>query len=89
VTETTVRKIGSCYPPVVSQHRLEDAVMTPLRTAAVVVLFALAALSAVETVVEAYNLGEGLWALRAGHQFALEGHSSPSIVKGKATFISR
>jgi hypothetical protein len=55
----------------------------------VVVLFALAALSAVETVVEAYNLGEGLWALRAGHQFALEGHSSPSIVKGKATFISR
>jgi hypothetical protein len=31
--------------------------MTPLRTAALVVLFALAALSAVETFVEAYNRG--------------------------------
>jgi hypothetical protein len=47
--------------------------MTPLRTAALVVLFTLAALSAVETVVEAYNHGEGLWALRAAHQFAFEG----------------
>jgi hypothetical protein len=46
--------------------------MTPLRTGALVVLFALAALSAVETFVEAYNRGEGLWALRAGYQFASE-----------------
>jgi hypothetical protein len=37
--------------------------MTPLRTAAIVVLFTLAALSAVATFVESYNLGEGLWAL--------------------------
>jgi hypothetical protein len=36
--------------------------MTPLRTTALVVLFTLAALSAVETFVESYNLGEGLWA---------------------------
>jgi hypothetical protein len=35
-----------------------------------------AALSAVETFVESYNLGEGLWALRAGHQFAFEGDAS-------------
>ena len=49
--------------------------MTPLRTTALVVLFALAALSAAETFVEAYNLGEGLWALRAAHQFAFEGDS--------------
>jgi hypothetical protein len=54
--------------------------MTPLRTAVLVVLFALAALSSVATLVESYNLGEGLWALRAGHQFALEGDSSPSSV---------
>jgi hypothetical protein len=50
--------------------------MTPLRTAALVVLFALAALSSVATFVDSYNLGEGLWALRAAHQFALEGDSS-------------
>jgi hypothetical protein len=50
--------------------------MTPLRTTALVVLFTLAALSAVETFVEAYNLGEGLWAWSAAHQFAFEGHSS-------------
>lgn len=47
--------------------------MTPLRTTALVVLFALAALSAVETAVEAYNRGEDFWALRAAHQFAFEG----------------
>jgi hypothetical protein len=35
--------------------------MTPLRTAALVVLFTLAALSVVETFVESYNLGGGLW----------------------------
>jgi hypothetical protein len=46
--------------------------MTPLRTGALVVLFALAALLAVETFVEAYNRGEGLWALMARHQFASE-----------------
>ena len=46
--------------------------MTPLRTAVLVALFALAALSSVVTLVESYNLGEGLWALRPGHQFALE-----------------
>ena len=64
--------------------------MTPLRTAVLVVLFALAALSSVATLVESYNLGEGLWALRAGHQFALEGDSSPSsVLNGKATLISR
>ena len=57
--------------------------MTPLRTAVLVVLFTLAALSAVETFVESYNLGEGLWALRAGHQFALEGDSSPSRLTGR------
>jgi hypothetical protein len=34
--------------------------MTPLRTAALVVLFALAALSAVETFVESYPRGGGL-----------------------------
>jgi hypothetical protein len=51
--------------------------MTPLRTAVLAVLFALAALSAVEAFVESYNLGGGLWALRAGHQFALEDASSP------------
>jgi hypothetical protein len=47
--------------------------MTPLRTAALVVLFTLAALSEVATIVESYHRGEGLWALRAGHQFAFEG----------------
>jgi hypothetical protein len=47
--------------------------MSPLRTAVLVVLFTLAALSSVATFVEAYNLGEGLWALRAAHQFAFEG----------------
>jgi hypothetical protein len=47
--------------------------MTPLRTTALVVLFSLAALSAVATFVESYNLGEGLWASRAEHQFAFEG----------------
>jgi hypothetical protein len=62
--------------------------MTTLRTAALVLLFSLAALSAVETFVESYNLGEGLWAFRAGHQFALEGHSSP-VLNGKAMFMSR
>jgi hypothetical protein len=55
--------------------------MSPLRTAVLVALFALAALSAVETVVESYNLGEGLW---AWHQFALEGDSSPSVLKGRS-----
>jgi hypothetical protein len=63
--------------------------MTPLRTAALVVLFTLAALSAVETFVESYNLGEGLWALRAGHQFAFEGDSSPSVLNGRSMFMSR
>jgi hypothetical protein len=57
--------------------------MTPLRLAALALLFALAALSAAETFVEAYNRGEGLWALRAGHQFALEGDSSPLPVNGR------
>jgi hypothetical protein len=47
--------------------------MTPLRTAALVVLFSLCALSAAATFVESYNLGEGLWASRAEHQFAFEG----------------
>jgi hypothetical protein len=37
--------------------------MTPLRTTALVVLFTLAALSAVATFVESYNLGERLRAL--------------------------
>jgi hypothetical protein len=46
-------------------HRLERPLMTPFRTTAVVVLFTLAALSAVATFVESYNLGEGLWASRA------------------------
>jgi hypothetical protein len=63
--------------------------MSPLRNAVLVVLFALAALSTVETFVESYNSGEALWAFRAAHQFAFEGHSSPSVLKGKATFISR
>ena len=63
--------------------------MTPLRTAALVLLFTLAAFSSVATFVESYNLGEGLWALRAGHQFAMEGDSSASVLKGKATLISR
>jgi hypothetical protein len=54
--------------------------MSPLRTAVLVVLFTLAALSSVATFVESYNLGEGLWALRAGHQFALESDPSPSSV---------
>jgi hypothetical protein len=44
--------------------KLNEALMTPLRTAALVVLFTLAALSAVETLVESYNLGGGLWAAR-------------------------
>jgi hypothetical protein len=43
--------------------------MSPLRTAALVLLFTLAALSSVATFVESYR-GDGLWALRAGHQFA-------------------
>jgi hypothetical protein len=64
--------------------------MTPLRTAALVVLFTLAALSSVATFLEAYNRGEGLWALRAGHQFALEGGLSPSsVLNWKAMFMSR
>jgi hypothetical protein len=50
--------------------------MSPLRTAALVVLFTLAALSAVGTCVESYHLGGGLWAVRAGHQLAFEGDSS-------------
>ena len=58
--------------------------MTPLRTTALVVLFTLAALSAVETFVESYKRGEGLWALRAAHQFALEGDSSPSVLNGRS-----
>jgi hypothetical protein len=49
--------------------------MTPLRTAVLAVLFALATLSAFATFVESYNLGEGLWASRAEHQFAFEGDS--------------
>jgi|HubBroStandDraft_6_1064221.scaffolds.fasta_scaffold185527_2 hypothetical protein len=61
--------------------------MSPLRTAALVVLFTLAALSSVATFVESYNLGEGLW---AGHQFAFEGDSSPSsVLNGRAMFMSR
>jgi hypothetical protein len=79
---------GSCYLPVVSQHRLEEAVMTPLRTAALGVLFALAALSAVETCVESYHLGGGLWALRAGHQLAFEGDSSP-VLNERVMFMRR
>jgi hypothetical protein len=51
-------------------------------------LFTLAALSAVETFVESYNLGEGLWALRAAHQFAFEG-DSPPVVNGRAMFMRR
>jgi hypothetical protein len=62
--------------------------MTPLRTAALVVLFTLAALSSVMTFVESYR-GEGLWASRAGRQFALEGDSSPSVLNWKAMFMSR
>ena len=59
--------------------------MTPLRTAALVVLFTLAALSSVATLVESYNSGEALWAFRAGHQFAFEGHSSPlPVVNGRS-----
>jgi hypothetical protein len=54
--------------------------MSPLRTAVLVVLFTLAALSSAATLVESYNLGEGLWASRAGHQFAFEGDLSPSSV---------
>ena len=57
--------------------------MTPLRTAALVVLFTLAALSAVETFVESYNSGEALWVLRAGYQFAFEGHPLPSRPTGR------
>jgi hypothetical protein len=89
VTEVTVRKIGPCYLPVVfATTGYRRAVMSPSRNAVLVVLFALAALSAVETFVEAYNLGEGLWAWTAGHQFALEGGSSP-VVNGKPMFMSR
>jgi hypothetical protein len=57
--------------------------MSPLRTAALVVLFTLAALSSVATFVEAYNRGEGLWAFSAAHQFAFEGDSSPSRLTGR------
>jgi hypothetical protein len=45
--------------------------MTPLRTTALVVLFSLAAVSAVASFVEAYNLGEGLWAVRVGTEASL------------------
>ena len=84
MTEITVRKVRSCYLPVVSQHRLQRPVMTPFRTAALIVLFALAALSSVATFFEAYNRGEGLWALRVAHQFAFEGNSSPlPVVNGR------
>jgi hypothetical protein len=62
--------------------------MTPLRMAALVVLFTLAALSSVATFVESYR-GEGLWALRAGHQFALEGDSPLPVLNWKAMFMSR
>jgi hypothetical protein len=59
--------------------------MSPLRTAVLVVLFTLAALSSVATFVESYNLGEGLW---AGHQFAFEGDSSPSsVLNVRAMFV--
>jgi hypothetical protein len=58
--------------------------MTPLRTTALVILFALAALSSVATFVESYNLGEGLWAFRAAHQFAFEGNSSMSVLNGRS-----
>jgi hypothetical protein len=88
VTEITVREFGSCYLSVVSQHRLGRPVMTPLRTAALVVLFTLAALSAVGTCVESYHLGGGLWAVRAGHQFAFEGDSSP-VLNGRVMFMRR
>jgi hypothetical protein len=64
--------------------------MTPLRAAALVVLFTLAALSTVVTFVESYNLGAGLWALRAEHQLAFGGDPSPSsVLNGKAMFMSR
>ena len=63
--------------------------MSPLRTAVLVVLFTLAALSSVATFVESYNRGEGLWALRAGHQFAFEGDPSPSVLNGRAMFMRR
>jgi hypothetical protein len=55
--------------------------MTPLRTAALVVLFTLAALSSVVTFVESYNLGRELW---ADHQFVLDGDSSPSVLNGRS-----
>jgi hypothetical protein len=45
--------------------------MTPLRTAVLVVLFTLAALSTVASFVEAYNRGEGLWAARVGTEASL------------------
>jgi hypothetical protein len=83
VIQITVREVGACYLPVASQHRLEEAVMSPLRTAVLVALFTLATLSSVVTFVEAYNRGEGLWAWSAAHQFALEGDSSPSRLKGR------
>jgi hypothetical protein len=57
--------------------------MTPLRMAALVVLFTLAALSTVETFVESYNSGEALWAWSAAHQFAFGGDSSPSRLTGR------
>ena len=57
--------------------------MTPLRTAVLVVLFTLAALSSVATFMESYSLGEGLWALR-GHQLALEGDSSQLVPNGRS-----
>jgi hypothetical protein len=50
--------------------------MSPLRTAVLVVLFALAAFSSVATFVDSYNLGEGLWAWSVAHQFAFGGDSS-------------
>ena len=56
--------------------------MSPQRTAALVVLFTLAALSSVATFVEAYR-GEGLWARGAGHQFALEGELLAVSLEGK------
>jgi hypothetical protein len=52
---------SQCNRSVVSQQEAKRGpFMTPLRTAALVVLFALAALSAVETFVESYPRGGGL-----------------------------
>jgi hypothetical protein len=38
--------------------------------------------------VESYHLGGGLWAVRAGHQLAFEGDSSP-VLNGRVMFMRR